>query len=269
MPEEQNIDPVVRVSDDPELRKRQLQLLDLQIEEAKDKVTKDKAPKKWSQATIEFLALPTAVVTIAGGIITATGNLHPTHNTVGAASSSVPSVAQPSTGRTGEVSVPVPLSKQNEAAQAGSQQSVPALTSTIAKFILLWILFSVVNLVFEVIDRIWAFLLTGGFMSLNTIRRRLQEGKEQEDDGAPTGKRRGRMQRLAPYFQVVFVVIGQAPSILRWSIQLSLFYILLGPLFDEIAISFGSTTRFSEIMREIEHFQFSYMFATMRQLLFG
>jgi hypothetical protein len=262
-------------SADPEIRKRQLQLLDLEIESKRTQVQKDKRPKKWWQSAIEMLALPTAVVTIAGGIITATDALHPSR------SNESPKVVTSAPQNTPGAPANVGSATQGDTRKLEATQTLKEpsaiLTRSVAKFILLWILFNMVGLLFDVVDRVWGLFLGGGFLSFTAYQRRLTErteilrrGEPDEPDLSNEAERLSRRrERLQQYSQISMFVLSQAPSILRWSIQLSLFYVLLAPLFDEISIAFGSTTRFAEIVRELEHFQFSHMFAAMRQLLFG
>ncbi len=51
--------------------------------------------------------------------------------------------------------------------------------------------------------------------------------------------------------------LGPVPDILRWSIQLSIFAVLLVPLFNELALSFGSHIAFGHVLKEAERLHFA------------
>ncbi len=143
---------------------------------------------------------------------------------------------------------------EDQAARLNMQRSV-------LKFVLLWILFSVIGLVFDIIDKAWNTATGAIMLALNqwVIR-------GDRRDGGNGGRRSQIFNRYAP---PAFMVLGPLPSVLRWAIQLSIFAALLGPLFNEIGASFGSSVTFAAILREASHLQFSKMLTLMHSLLFG
>jgi hypothetical protein len=94
----------------------------------------------------------------------------------------------------------------------------------------------------------------------------------QQDDGPLTPRLRLKLLWWAgvnKYLPAAAFVLGPMPDILRWSIQLSIFAVLLGPLFNEIALSFGSHITFGDVLREAERLHFAKVLSMMKQILFS
>jgi len=64
-------------------------------------------------------------------------------------------------------------------------------------------------------------------------------------------------------------VLYPVPSILRWSLQLSIFIALMVPLFNEVSLAIGSQTSFEVVMDQGKHLEIGAALSTMKQLLFG
>ena len=264
-----------------ELKKVQLRADTDRLEAAQKKLEEERknpALKPWWQKLVDLLALPTAVVALASGIITASGTVQTQKKTAAETAQITQSINKPAEtqklatdlaekqkegpGAYGQAATQN-AGKIQEALQRLNQIDTHANATSPAtiftKFILIWILFHVVSLVFDIISQVWSMMMNSLNLTANywTNKRR--------DDNA-SFERRFRLQRLV---SATSILLSQAPNIVRWSIQLSIVVTLLAPFFDEIALQSGSPVRFAEIMREAKHLQFGAMLATMSHALFG
>jgi hypothetical protein len=81
--------------------------------------------------------------------------------------------------------------------------------------------------------------------------------------------RRERFLKRQKYVQIGAALLSSIPNVLRWSIQLSIFVVLMVPLFNEVAVGLGSSTQFDTSVQQGKHFHVSKALATMKELLFG
>jgi hypothetical protein len=136
------------------------------------------------------------------------------------------------------------------------------------KFVLLWALFIVIGLIFDVISQAWRTATSGLYYAANAWMSGVVDRYKWDDKRGDRARRwRNRFSQLGPG---VLLFPNPLPDILRWSIQLSIFVVLLGPLFDEIEASFGSKVTFADVLQQAEHLHiFAAMFSIMKRLLFG
>jgi len=231
------------------------------------------SPKSWWVIVVEFLGIPAAVIGLAVGITTASGNRATEAKTV---AETVQIKAAMSKAAETEKLASDLSTKQKEGPRAfeqavtqNAEQIKDALERlqtleeqsarvnvqrSVLKFVLLWILFNIVGLGFDVLGSVWGTATSTVIYTLMSFFPKMLESRE------------GKPPRLFP---AVVLILGQVPNILKWSIQLSIFVTLLGPLFNEIAVSFGSQTTFADVLAEAKHLHFGAMLSAMRQLLFG
>jgi hypothetical protein len=284
-PNEDSENPAPTIGD---LQREKLEL-EVQLKKKQlESLGKAPAAKKWWAVAIEFLGLPAAVIGLAVAFTTAVGNYHSDQKTVAetaqikanlAKAADAGKLANDLTAKEKEgpeafdKAVLQNADKIKDALksfqQAEEQAAKVNIQRSVLKFVLLWVLFNVVNLVFDVLGQGWRTATATLFYAVSAWLIAIQERYYREpNDGRPRRRLRWieRLQRIAPGFQVV---LGPLPDILRWSIQLSIFATLLGPLFNEIAASFGSSITFADILREAEHLHFGATLSLMHQLLFG
>jgi hypothetical protein len=190
---------------DLEMRKLRLQAETDKLEATKKKTEDDlKNPvlKPWWQKLIDFLALPAAVLALAGGIITASNNIHTQKKTDAETNQINQNLAKPS--EAGKLATDLaekqkegPKAYQQAVAQnAGQIQGAlqrlqkidehpdqQKIVQSVAKFILLWILFHVVDVVFGIITQIWGTTLGTLQVTINSWRNSI-DTEDTTDAGA-------------------------------------------------------------------------------------
>lgn len=267
----------LEATDAPEELARRLQLLELELRKRElESATK---PKAWWATVLEFLTLPAAVLAIVIQLTQASGNIKTETKTevettkakvdtekalleteklqleLAALRSKGPAVA------TQDVERLVPRLEESverlRALQAQPQQ--PLLSAALAKFVVLWILFHAIGLVFDVIQQVWGSMLSG------TVLYVFNKEQPHPHDEKQARKHRTRL-KLA---QWAAAILSPVPSVLRWSLQLSVFVALMIPLFDEVARTLGSGFVFDTLIRQAAHLELGEALATLKQLLFG
>lgn len=240
--------------------------------------------KPWWVVAVEFLGLPAAVLGLVVAFTTASGNRASEKKTEAETAQIQASLAK--AAETNKLASDL-AAKEKEGPKAFDQavaqnadkikdaldqlQQLEAESARInvqravLKFVLLWILFSVMALIFDVIKQAWN---TGTSSLLYFLTTWLAKGENSADEKRLERARRRREQfnRYAPGF---FIALGPLPEVLLWSIQLSIFFVLVGPLFNEIAASFGSGTTFNDVLREASHLHIGAMLSMMRHILFS
>lgn len=255
--------------------RREIERQRRELEESK----KSPPAKPWWASAIEILALPAAVIAIVVQFTNASSNVQTTAKTE----------AETAKIRVEEIKTRVELQKMLDdlaetkkkgvnAYREEIERTLPQLQQTIerlrvvesqsksvvlersiAKYILLWVLFHFVGLIFDIISQIWSALLNGISTLIGTVRFKNKEGREDYE-------RRRRLSDAVQWFQLVLHPI---PSILRWSLQLSIFIALVIPLFNEVSLAIGSRTSFDVVMAQARELEVSAALSTMKQLLFG
>jgi hypothetical protein len=140
-----------------------------------------------------------------------------------------------------------------------SQSGAATLERSIAKYILLWVLFHFVGLIFDVIFQVWSALLNGASTLLYSLKFKDKNGHEDYE----------RKRRLSNYIHWGHLVLDPVPTVLRWSLQLSIFVALMIPLFDEVANALGASIPFEVVMNQAKNLEIGAALSTMKQLLFG
>lgn len=140
-----------------------------------------------------------------------------------------------------------------------SQSKAVTLDRSLAKYILLWVLFHFVGLIFDIVTQVWAALLSSISTLTSSIRFKTKDGRVDYD----------RQLRVANFTRWVHLVLFPVPSVLRWSLQLSIFIALVVPLFDEVSLAIGSRTSFDVVLAQARQLDVGAALSTMKQLLFG
>jgi hypothetical protein len=255
--------------------KRELERQRRELEESK----KAAPPKAWWASAVEILALPAAVIAIVVQFTNASSTVQTTAKTE----------AETAKIRVEEVKTRVELQKMLDdlaetkkkgvtAHREEIERTLPQLQQTIerlravesqskavtlecrlAKYVLLWVLFHFVGLVFDIISQVWSALLSSAWTFLRSIRFKDKSGREDFE-------RQRRLSNLVSWAQLFLYPV---PSILRWSLQLSIFIALMIPLFNEAAVAIGSRTSFDMVLEQARHLEVGAALSTMKQILFG
>jgi len=244
-----------------------------------EKIGSPSPRKPWWTLAVEFLALPTAVIGLAVAFTTASGNVSTERKT--AVETEQIKANLNKAAEAGRLATD--LSEKEKQGPKAFEQAVAqnankikeslerlqrleeqnariTVQTTVLKFVLLWILFIVVGLIFDIIGAAWSVVVNTSSLFMYEILNSRREKYSEKFE-----KRRRLLQRLV---HGLVIVLGQVPNVLRWSIQLSIFAVLLGPLFNEISVAFGSGIQFNDVLREAKHLHFGAMLSLMRQLLF-
>lgn len=255
--------------------RRELDRQRRELEESK----KSPPAKPWWASALEILALPAAVIAIVVQFTNASSTVQTTAKTE----------AETAKIKVEEIKTRVELQKMlddlAETKQKGvtayreeiertlpqlqqtierlrvveSQSKAVALERSLAKYVLLWVLFHFVGLIFDIVSQVWSALLSSVSTLVRTIRFKGKDGREDYE----------RQRRLSNVLQWAQLVLYPLPSILRWSLQLSIFIALMIPLFNEVSIAIGSRTSFDIVMEQARHLEVGAALSTMKQLLFG
>jgi hypothetical protein len=242
--------------------------------------SKRSAPSKpWWASAVEILALPAAVIAIVVQFTSASGNVQTTAKTEAeTAKIKVEEVKtrvelqkmlddlaetkkQGVTAYREEIERTLPQLQQTieRLRVVESQSKAVALERSFAKYVLLWVLFHFVGLIFDIVSQVWSALLNSVSTLVRTIKFRDKNGREDYE----------RQRRLSNVIAWAQLVLYPVPSILRWSLQLSIFIALMVPLFNEVSLAIGSQTSFEVVMDQGKHLEIGAALSTMKQLLFG
>jgi hypothetical protein len=132
------------------------------------------------------------------------------------------------------------------------------IQSVLAKYVILWILFHAIGLVFDIFSQLWSTLLSSGAMAI--FSRKLKNGDEKSRE------KRERTRRFATW---AVAILGPVPSILRWSIQLSIFIALMIPLFNEVSHILGSDLTFANVFASAKALRIGEAIGKVKMILFG
>lgn len=257
---------------------RKIEILELEQKRRDLEVEKRQAPKPWWTSAIEFLALPAAIIAI---VVQLTGAL-------GTVTEQEKTKAETEKIRTEEVKTRAELQgivddlaekkrKGVESYRSEVEKALPQLESTLAKlksintesdkavlqtilpkYILLWIAFHAVGLLADVISQIWSAMLSSVAIAIFTRRRDKKLTRAQEL----------RWRTIERGTQWSVAILGPAPNILRWSIQLSLFVALMIPLFDETAHLLGSSFVFEDLLDSAKSADLQGILLKLQNILF-
>jgi hypothetical protein len=265
----------------PPTSKEELERQKLQIEleiSKKQLAALGKTPpaphKPWWTVAVDFLGLPLAVVGLAVAFTQASGNHASEQKTIaeteqiraGLASATQTSKLASDLSqkekegpKAFEQAVALNADKIQDALsrlqELEEQSARVTIQRSVLKFVLLWILFTIVSLVFDMIGTIWTAATNAVFYAMLKL--------------FPNSFGDNPSSFVRNFLPVILMINGQIPTVLKWAIQLSIFAALLAPLFNEIAASFGSNVHFADVMMEARHLRFGSMLSTMKQLLFG
>jgi hypothetical protein len=132
------------------------------------------------------------------------------------------------------------------------------IESVLAKYVVLWIIFHAVGLVFDIFSQLWSTLLSSGIMAIFN-----RKPKDRDD------KSREKSERLRRLSSWAVAVLGPVPSVLRWSIQLSIFIALMIPLFNEASRALGSDITFHAVFESAKALRIGEAIGKVRMILFG
>lgn len=256
-----------------------IELLTLKMEkQALEASVKTPTAKPWWATVLEFLALPAAILAIVFQIAQTTG-------TVG---TQAKTEAETEKIKTEEIKTRVELQqlldtiaeKRQKGAEAYKdeiEKTLPKLQETVerlkavetqsnrfliesalAKYVILWIIFHAVGLVFDIFSQLWSTLLSSGAMAVFNRKPKDRDDKSREKSE--------RLRRLASWS---VAVLSPIPSILRWSIQLSIFIALMIPLFNEVSRALGSDLTFHAVFESAKALRIGEAIGKVRMILFG
>ncbi|WP_457798922.1 hypothetical protein [Methylocystis sp. S23] len=264
---------------------RKIELLELELKKRDvEAAAKSPAAKPWWSSLVEILALPAAIIAIVFQLTQMSGNVQTEAKTE----------AETSKIRVEEIKTRAELQEildtLAEKKQKGVvayrdeiEKTIPKLQETVdrlrtanllaapgllgrslAKFVLLWILIHAVSLAFDVISQIWGAFISSLSIFSNGMAEKLVKGRDKY--GNVDYKKVNKIRSMISLFTVMLSFV---PSILRWSIQISIFLALFIPLFDEIILALGSNRSFNEVLTLAKQYDLSGMLAVMKEILFG
>ncbi|WP_163878354.1 hypothetical protein [Rhizobium laguerreae] len=140
-----------------------------------------------------------------------------------------------------------------------SETGARALSVILIKYIMLWVLFHFIGLIFDVIYQIWN-------TSMSAVSTYVFSLSFQRKDGTYN---REKSERLRKYFTWAMIVLQQVPSVLRWSLELSVFIALMIPLFNEASAAIGSQTTFETVLHASKNFDIGEALSAMKATLFS
>lgn len=255
--------------------KRDLERQRRELDEAKKKPP----AKPWWASAVEILALPAAVVAIVVQFTNASSTVQTTAKTE----------AETAKIKVEEVKTRVELQKMLDdlaetkkkgvtAYREEIERTLPQLQQTIerlrvvesqsksvalersfAKYILLWVLFHFIGLIFDIVSQFWSALWSGISTFVSTIRFKDKNGREDYE----------KQRRISNAMRWIQLLAYPIPSILRWSLQLSILLALMIPLFNEVALAIGSQTSFDVVVFQAKHLDIGGALSTMKTILFG
>lgn len=258
---------------------RELKLLEIENQRLKlAEAVKRPPPKRWWTSLIEVLALPAAVLAIVIQLTQASGNIKTEAKTEAETVKARVDTAK-AVLETEKLQIELTRLK-NEGAAAPKedlQRLVPRLQESIeqlrvlqqqslpnvwakafVKYILLWVLFHLIGLIFDVISNVWSTLASA--IALLVFSRTPSETYD-----AAAEKRRRRLRNAV---QLAMAVMAPLPNVLRWSIQLSIFVALMIPLFNELASTLKPDAAFDTVWSEVRQWRFGDALASMKGILF-
>jgi len=127
--------------------------------------------------------------------------------------------------------------------------------SLVNKYIILWIVFSAIGIFISFFSTFWSSLVN---LIMKFIYNKTSKHYE--------SKKYKRIRNIAEY-SLFFV--APLPTILDLLLRIGIFFAIMVPLFNEIAIVLGSNTDFNHVYQNIKHFEFRQSLVDIRQILFG
>ena len=294
------------MAEDREIEALKTQVTEMRLEmrlKALESNTADQrapAPKSWWQTAAEVIAVPTAIVLLVFQITQVTGSFHTDRKTE-VETTKLQADELKTRLETQKMldELAASRAKGMDAYRQELDKTLPKLTDSInklqqidtltrpkitelviAKFIILWIIFTALGLAFDLVQQAWGPMFIAVYLPYNSwlnrrqnlISERLAQNVHKEDSTADflqLKNARRRIEFIKRTTPFVMTFIGAIPNILRWSIQISIFIALFVPLFDEIAASLGSDYRFRDLFRQAMHLDLSRVLTTLRSILFG
>ncbi|WP_439585164.1 hypothetical protein [Dyadobacter bucti] len=256
-----------------EVEREQLKLQLGQLENSVKKPT----PKKWWATSIEFLALPGAILAIVLQLTNVSDKISPADktNTVITNTEILKSIVKSQNLLddlvTKQKSGTVANNKELENGISEIRKNLTLLQNSqsgaldgrvarsIAKYVLLWVLFHAIGLCFDIIFQVWSTLLQSISNVIYNLKFKGEDGRTNYD----------KRDKFISYYRWVEVIIRPVPNILRWSLQLSIFITLMIPLFNELASTLGASSSFETVLAHAKKFEISEALALMRLILFG
>jgi len=291
------------MADDREIEALKTQVTEMRLEmrlKALESNTADQrapAPKSWWQTAAEVIAVPTAIVLLVFQITQVTGSFHTDRKTE-VETTKLQADELKTRLETQKMldELAASRAKGMDAYRQELDKTLPKLTDSInklqqidtltrpkitelviAKFIILWIIFTALGLAFDLVQQAWGPMFIAVYLPYNSwlkrrrdlISERLARTKDSTADFLRLNNAHRRIEFIKRTTPFVITFIGAIPNILRWSIQISIFIALFVPLFDEIAASLGSDYRFRDLFRQAMHLDLSRVLTTLRSILFG
>lgn len=256
-----------------------LEVLSLKMDkQSLEAATKAPSSKPWWGTVVEFLALPAAILAIVFQIYQTTGSVQTQEKTA----------AETQKIKTEEIKTRAELEQLLDTLAEKKQKGVAAykdeiektlpklqeaaerlkalegqptrllIQSAVAKFVILWILFHAIGLVFDIFSQLWSTLLSSSAMAIFNRKHRPNDEKNYE--------KRERTRRITTW---AVAILGPVPSVLRWSVQLSIFIALMIPLFNEISHMLGSDLAFANVLESAKGLRIGEAIGKVKQILFG
>ncbi len=146
---------------------------------------------------------------------------------------------------------------------------IPA-SALLLKYLALTFMFMGLSLFFQLVGTLWSVLfnLASNLIYANFPQRRsASDPAEPSESEADFEKRRKRYDLLRTVWQHFSVFAVPLPSLVDWSIRLSIFTAVVVPLFDETAATLGSALRFSDLLGPMRHWEVSVAVQRLHDLI--
>ncbi|MFD3000403.1 hypothetical protein ACFS7Z_08540 [Pontibacter toksunensis] len=126
--------------------------------------------------------------------------------------------------------------------------------NTLLKYVILWIVFIAIGFFFNLISTFWSSLLN---LSMRIIYKKTQDSYNNK-----------RQEKLRHISEVLLHLLIPLPSILDLVVRLSIFIVLIIPLFKETALLLGSNIEFHNILGNVREWEFSAALKSLKNILF-
>lgn len=273
------------VSHQIEALSTRIEILTLKLEkQSLDSPDKDKPKKSWWTTAVEIVGLPAAILAILFQFSQTAVNF----------SQPAKTAAETEKIRTEELKLRVELQKQldelsekktknvtayekefenalprieetiSKLNQVQQQSSSLSLDRSIAKYLVIYVVFFGIGLFFSIVSHVWSTLLSSIRNSIYAfyMYKRI-EGDPKSQDHAR--KRRERIQKILPFADSI---LSQVPYIAEWSVRVAVFVALLIPFFNELAVYLGSTETYDSIMQSVRSANVGEAIARVKNMLF-
>ena len=266
---------------DEELLAKRLELLELgEKKRAILEETRRPEAKAWWVKATELLALPTAIIVLVFQFTQTAGELD-SQEKIQAETAKIQAEEIKTRAETEKLldEIAEKKGKGVEEYRKAIEDTLPKLQETLGrldeienrsrssssygillKFVLLWIIYNAIGLLFDIIAHVWAALLN----SITMVSLSYSPSSDRKNERARKASQ--LLQKVLPWFHTI---AGPIPDLFRWSIHLSVFIVLVIPLFDEAVTAIAGTGNFQLLVDTVKDIGLGEAISLMRQLMFG